>query len=101
MIGQTIGKYRVTRQIGQGGMGAVFEAVHESIGQRVAIKLLHPAYAARPEMVQRFFNEARAVHMVHHPGLVKTMDFGQLDGGAAYMVMEFLDGEPLSSRLHR
>lgn len=82
-------------------MGAVFEAEHTSIARHVAIKVLHPEYAVRQELVQRFFNEARAVNLVEHPGLVQISDYGQAEDGTAYIVMELLRGEPLSKRLHR
>src|SRR5688572_17516715 len=82
-------------------MGAVFEAVHEGIGQRVAIKVLHPEFSRRIEIVERFFNEARAVTAIKHAGLVKVFDFGYLADGTAYMLMEFLEGESLRSRLQR
>src|SRR5262249_46603091 len=57
MVGSTIGPYRVLRKIGEGGMGAVFEALHETIERHVAIKVLHPALAKNPEAASRFVNE--------------------------------------------
>lgn len=99
LIGQSIGKYRIVKLLGQGGMGAVFEAQHETINQRVAIKVLHKKLTSDETSVQRFLHEARTTSLVHHPGLVKVHDFGQLPDGAAYMMMEYLDGESLKSRL--
>lgn len=96
---QTIGPYTIVRKIGAGGMGEVFEAVHSLIGRRVAIKVLHPEYARRSDVVARFFNEARAVNRVAHPGLVQISDYGQLDDQSAYIVMEFLQGETLTKRM--
>lgn len=96
-----IGPYRVVRQLGEGGMGAVFEAIHEAIERRVAIKVLHPEYARNAEFIARFFNEARAVNRVAHPGLVQISDYGQQPDGTTYIVMEFLDGESLARRLER
>ncbi|PSM30552.1 serine/threonine-protein kinase, partial [Haliangium sp. UPWRP_2] len=96
---QYIGPYRIVRKLGEGGMGAVFEALHEAIERRVAIKVLHPAYAISPEFTVRFFNEARAVNRVDHPGLVQIFDYGQLPGGMAYIIMELLRGESLSWRM--
>jgi len=96
-----LGAYRVVRQIGEGGMGAVFEGVHAGNGQRVAIKVLLPHYSKQPEVVARFFNEARAVVAIDHPSIVKVFDVGQLPDGTTYMVMEFLDGETLSGRMKR
>ena len=100
-IPSTIGAYRVERLLGQGGMGAVYEALNPSIERRVAIKVLHPEFAVRPEFVGRFFNEARAVNRVEHPGLVQISDYGQLDNGTAFIVMEYLRGESLSARIKR
>ena len=80
-------------------MGAVYAAVHTSIERRVAIKVLHPEFAVRPEFVGRFFNEARAVNRVDHPGLVQISDYGQQPDGTAYIVMEYLRGQSLNARL--
>jgi hypothetical protein len=97
----SIGRYRVIRQLGEGGMGTVFEAVHETIERRVAIKLLKPEYAHVPDIALRFVNEARAVNRVQHPGIVQISDHGQLPDGTAFIVMEFLAGETLEQRIHR
>lgn len=80
-------------------MGQVFEAVHEQIQRRAAIKLLHPEFSNDKELVQRFFNEALAVNVVQHPSIVGVFESGSLPNGAAFIVMEFLDGAPLSSHL--
>ncbi len=100
MIGATVGKYRVIALIGEGGMGAVYRAEHTLIGKRAAIKVLRPELSANDEMVQRFFNEARAAARIEHPGIIDVYDFGRHDG-RAYLVMELLDGEPLSALLAR
>ncbi|MFO0574042.1 MAG: serine/threonine-protein kinase [Polyangia bacterium] len=101
MIGQLINHYKVVRKIGEGGMGSVWEGLHESIGRRVAIKVLRPGYSKDPKVVERFFNEAKAVNIVAHPGVVGSFDYGQLPDGTAYIIMEFLDGESLSARMKR
>jgi serine/threonine-protein kinase len=101
LIGQPLGKYRITRLIGSGGMGAVFEAKHESINQRVAVKVLHAKLTSDADAVKRFMTEAKTTSLVHHVGLVKVHDFGQLDDGSAYMMMEYLEGESLRARLAR
>jgi serine/threonine protein kinase len=80
-------------------MGAVFEAVHESLNQRVAIKVMHAKLSLDKDSVQRFMNEARTTSLVHHVGLVRVYDYGQLEDGSAYMMMEFLEGESLRARL--
>src|SRR5258708_2349918 len=77
--GQKIGHYRVIRQLGQGGMGAVFEGVHEYIGRHAAIKVLHANLSQNPQFANRFLNEARAVNLIKHPGLVEIFEFGLLD----------------------
>ena len=94
-----IGAYKIARLLGKGGMGNVYEAVNEQIQRRAAIKVLHPQFAENPQVVQRFLNEARAVNIVKHRCLVDVYEFGQLDDGAAYIVMEYLDGETLHERL--
>jgi len=94
-----IGPYAILRKIGEGGMGAVFEGVHELIERHVAVKVLHPEFAQRPEFVSRFFNEARAVNRIDHPGLVQISDYGQLPDKSAYIVMELLRGESLAARM--
>jgi serine/threonine protein kinase len=101
MIGHLVGHYKVIRKIGDGGMGSVFEAEHESIGRRVAIKVLRPEYSKDSLIVARFFREARAVNIVSHPGIVGSFDYGQLPDGTAYIVMEFCDGESLGARIKR
>jgi serine/threonine protein kinase len=96
-----VGEYQIVGQLGQGGMGAVFEAVHDETQLRVAIKMLLPHLSQQPEVVRRFFNEARAVGMIGHPSVIDVFDVGVLPDGAAYMVMEFLDGETLGAHLKR
>ena len=101
MIGQTLGSYSITRELGRGGMGAVYEGAHTLLGRKAAIKVLLPAMSREHDVVQRFFNEARAATAVKHPGIVEIYDFGFAADGAAFIVMELLDGEPLSARLRR
>ena len=81
-IGQCIGNYRVVRQLGEGGMGVVYEAEHEQIGRRAAIKVLHAELSRDPEITTRFLNEARAANLVQHSGIVGVFEFGQLEDGA-------------------
>lgn len=88
-------------QIGEGGMGTVWLAEHTMLGRRAAIKLLHPTFSARPEIVTRFFNEARAATAIADPGIVQIFDYGHHSDGSAYIAMEMLDGEPLDRRLRR
>ena len=101
MIGNTVGPYRVVRKISQGGMGVVYEAIHDAIERRVAIKVLHADLSTNHEVVTRFFNEAKAVNRIDHPGIVQCHDFGHLADGTAFIVMEYLKGETLSRRNRR
>jgi tRNA A-37 threonylcarbamoyl transferase component Bud32 len=101
MVGTQVGVYRVLQQIGEGGMGTVWLAEHTMLGRRAAIKLLHPSFSTRPDIVTRFFNEARAATAISDPGIVQIFDFGHHIDGTAYIAMEFLDGEPLDRRLRR
>src|SRR5215831_15628751 len=101
VAGTQVGAYRVLQQIGTGGMGSVWLAEHVMLGRRAAIKLLHPMYCARPDIVTRFFNEARAATAIADPGIVQIFDFGHHVDGTAYIAMEMLDGEPLDRRLKR
>lgn len=101
LVGTKIQSYRILRLVGEGGMGKVYEAVHEQIDRRAAIKVLHAEYARDPEMAKRFFNEARAVNIIGHPGLVSIYELGKLDDGSAYIIMEYLEGESLRSRIQR
>ena len=77
-------------------MGVVYLAEHPVIGRKVAIKLLHIALARDQDIVSRFFNEARAIHMIAHANIVEILDFGQTTDGQPYFIMEFLEGEALS-----
>jgi eukaryotic-like serine/threonine-protein kinase len=99
LVGHTIGNYKVVQQIGEGGMGVVYLAEHPVIGRKVAIKLLHATFARDSETVSRFFNEARAIHMIAHPNIVEILDFGQTADGQPYFIMEFLAGQPLADRI--
>src|SRR5262245_15054167 len=99
-ITNTFGVYRIQHKLGEGGMGAVYMAEHSLLGRRAAIKVLHAAFSMRQDIVERFFNEARAASSIADPGIVQIFDFGYQDG-IAYIVMEFLDGEPLEARLRR
>src|SRR5690349_17564869 len=87
--------------LGEGGMGVVYLAEHPIIGRKVAIKVLHVALAKDPDIVARFFNEARAIHMIAHENIVEILDFGQTPDGQPYFIMEYLTGEALSERVAR
>jgi eukaryotic-like serine/threonine-protein kinase len=99
-VGDMIGAYRVVAPLGTGGMGQVWVAEHALIGRRVAIKLLRPELSERTDVVERFFDEAKAAAQIEDPGIVQVHDFGRHDR-SAYFVMEYLGGEVLSARLGR
>ena len=95
------GKYRILRLIGEGGMGAVYEARHEHLGSSVALKFLHPELSQRPGIVARFLQEGRVSASIKSIHVTQVMDVDQTPDGSAYLVMELLEGETLESRLER
>ncbi len=99
ILGTVVGHYRIIAELDTGGMGAVYRAEHELIGKPVAVKLLRPELCNDPDMLHRFFNEAKAATAIRHPGIVEVFDFGHHEDGRAYIVMEFLEGETLSHRI--
>ncbi|MBL8622627.1 MAG: serine/threonine protein kinase [Myxococcales bacterium] len=101
MLGQTLGSYTIERELGRGGMGAVYAAVHTLLGRRAAVKVLLAELSRDQAQVQRFFNEARAATAIKHPSIVEIYDFGWAADGSAFIVMELMDGEPLAARLKR
>src|SRR5688500_16690672 len=98
--GTRLGKYQIVRQLGQGGMGAVFEAVHTGIGKSVAIKTMNPALTSDPRSEERFLREAEAASRLEHPHVVGVTAFGS-DAGVIYLVMELLRGEDLAALIAR
>ncbi|MBI5534285.1 MAG: serine/threonine protein kinase [Deltaproteobacteria bacterium] len=99
--GQMVGEYRIERKLGEGGFGAVYQAVHPVIGKRAAVKVLHPRYSTNSEIVSRFIDEARAVNQIRHHNIVDIFSFGMLEDGRQYYVMELLDGAALDEYLER
>ena len=99
MIGTTVGSYRITQKVSVGGMGTVYKAEHTLLGKAAAVKVLHPQLRGNEEVVNRFFNEAKATTQIKHPGIVEVFDFGYLPSGDGYLVMEFLEGQSLARRL--
>src|SRR5678816_2352179 len=98
IIGKRFGSYVVEGLIGAGGMGAVYRAVQPEIGKQVAIKFLSAQLSAHPELVQRFFAEARSVNLIQHDNIVDIFDFGS-GGGVSWFVMELLRGRSLTGVL--
>ncbi len=99
MTAETLGNYKLVAKLGSGSMGVVFLAEHQRIARRVAIKLLSPELIREPQVLQRFFNEARATSLIRHPGIVDIFDCDVDPSGRAYMVMEYLEGQTLGGRL--
>jgi len=95
------GKYRIDALLGQGGMGAVFAAENLDLGRQVAIKVLYGDLARDESLAKRFRQEARAAAAIGHPGIVDVLDLGTTEDGAAFIVMERLDGETLGARILR
>ena len=94
------GKYRLVRQLGQGGMGSVWHAEHLTLSSPVALKLIEPGTAEDPAALQRFLREARTAAALRSPHVVQILDYG-VDDDTPYIAMELLEGESLSERLRR
>lgn len=90
------GRYRIIRRIGEGGMGIVYEAEHVLIEKRVALKVLRDDFSNRPDVVERFRQEAKSASRIGHENIVDISDFGETPSGASYFVMEFLQGRDLA-----
>ncbi|MBN2576678.1 MAG: serine/threonine protein kinase [Deltaproteobacteria bacterium] len=95
------GAYRLVRLQGQGGMGAVYEAVQLRLNKRVAVKLMARELASNQEALARFHREAEITSQLGHPHLVTVVDFGTAETGEPYLVMEYLEGEDLEHRIQR
>lgn len=100
MINTLIGKYKITRLIGEGGMASVYEAEHEMLGTKVAIKVLNPILSANTQIKERFRNEAKLMASLDHPHITKVIDFDEQPQQLS-IIMEFLNGEDLSERIKR
>ena len=95
------GRYRIDSVLGKGGMGRVYKGEHTGIGKAVAIKVLHAKLGGSREATQRFQREALASGRLDHPNIVGVSDFGVLEDGSLFLVMEALEGETLGKRLER
>lgn len=98
--GARLGPYEIVSLIGAGGMGEVHKARDTRLGREVAVKVLPASFAADPERLRRFEQEARAVAALSHPGILAVYDIGQHDG-ISYLVSELLEGESLREMLER
>lgn len=102
LVGKKIGRYRLGRLLGYGGMGAVYESVHEQLARRVAVKVLLPSLMPGPprlSFLDRFQDEARLVATLHHPNILPVYDFG-IERGVAYLVMRYAAGGSLDDQLN-
>jgi serine/threonine-protein kinase len=94
-----VGEYEIVRRLGEGGFGIVYEAIHSVIEKRVAIKVLSVAFGNARVLASRFIEEARAVNRIEHDNVVDIFNFGELQDGSLYLVMELLEGEALADYL--
>jgi len=101
LIGTYLGEYLVVEAVGEGGMGVVYRGLQPVIKKRVAIKVLKPAWAGQAQQVKRLIAEAEAVNAIGHRGIIDIFGLGELPDGRPYVVMEFLEGEPLDHWLAR
>ncbi len=99
LIGTMVGRFRLVRKLGGGGMGTIYLGEHASIGSKVAVKFLHEHLASNEALVQRFLAEARAVNLIGHENIINIFDMNVLPPRRHYLVMEYLDGNPLASFL--
>ncbi|MEW6433963.1 MAG: serine/threonine-protein kinase [Myxococcota bacterium] len=96
LVGTTLGSFKITRVIGRGGMGTVYLGEHQFIGSRVAIKVLMDRLANDESLVARFYAEARAVNLIGHENIVNIFDMNVVPPNRYYLVMEYLEGQPLN-----
>ena len=99
LIGREIGGYRLERLLGEGGMGSVYLATHARLGKRLAIKVIARKYTMNPDVVGRFFREAKAVAALDDANIVELYDLHEFDDGLTYISMQFVEGDPLSKLL--
>src|SRR5687767_6425570 len=99
-LGEVIGGYELERELGSGGMGRVYAALHARLGRRAAVKVISARYSADREMLSRFYQEARIVNSVRHPNIVDIFDFVEIDEPRRVAcIMEYLSGPSLKSVL--
>jgi serine/threonine-protein kinase len=102
LLGQVIsGRYRIDELIGEGGMGAVYRATHTHMRKRLAVKVLHPEMLGLTEAVERFEREAIAGAHIEHPNVAAASDFGTLEDGSHFLVLELLEGDDLRTVIGR
>jgi tetratricopeptide (TPR) repeat protein/predicted Ser/Thr protein kinase len=100
VVGETLGQYRLTKELGKGGFATVYRALQPTLNRDVAVKVLHPEFIRDERALRRFKREALAVARLAHPNIVAVYDYGEHDG-RAYLVMEYVAGKNLKNRLGR
>jgi Tfp pilus assembly protein PilF/predicted Ser/Thr protein kinase len=98
VVGENVGPYRITKQLGVGGMATVWKAYHPALDRYVAIKVLHPSFKEDPQFTARFQREAKIVAKLIHPHIVPIYDFSEHEG-MSYLVMRYIDGRTLKAIL--
>ena len=99
LIGQTVGTYKILELLGTGGLGAVYLGEHPVIGTKAAVKVLKPEVALMEDMAERFVQEAKAANQIESPHIPRYFDFGKLDSGQPFAIMEYVPGQTLAERL--
>jgi eukaryotic-like serine/threonine-protein kinase len=99
-LGRTIaGRYKVEARLGEGGMGSVYRVEHTHMRKRLALKVLHREMTSQPEIVARFEREAMAAAHIEHPNVAGATDFGKLDDGTCFLVLEYVEGTSLRTQI--
>jgi serine/threonine protein kinase len=100
LVGAVVGgRYKIDKLLGEGAMGAVFLAEHRLMRKKVALKVLHPQWSSVSDIVARFEREAMAASRIEHPNVAAATDFGQLEDGAFFLVLEFVEGRTLRQEI--
>jgi serine/threonine-protein kinase len=102
LLGQILaGRYLIQKKLGEGGMGAVYLATHTVLEKQVALKVLHGEFARKPELVERFMQEAKAASRIRHENVIDISDFGSTPDGLVFFAMELLKGHDLHEEIAR
>jgi len=102
LLGQVLaGRYHIQKKLGEGGMGAVYLAMHQLLEKQVALKVLHNEFARKPDLVERFIQEAKAASRIRHENVIDISDFGSTPEGVVFFAMELLSGHDLHEEVSR
>ncbi len=102
LLGSTVAeRYKIIRKLGEGGMGAVYLALHMVLEKQVALKVLHGEFARKPDLVERFMQEAKAASRIRHENVIDISDFGATPDGLVFFAMELLNGHDLHDEISR